>query len=79
MSLSSFFEKLVGGRTLAKNRSRISSALAAERERLEEVTKELAGEVRQNVQVSESTNRVLNNMTQAMIMLEANRGARTKA
>lgn len=74
MSLSAFFEKIAIGPRAARHRRAIASELSKAREELETTQNDLRGEIRQHEQISNSATRVLQNMTHAMTLMEADSG-----
>lgn len=78
MSLMNFLEKIVVGPRATRHRQAVEQELSEAREKLETSQSDLRGEIRQHEQISHSATRVLQNMTHAMIMMEAEGGRRKK-
>lgn len=78
MSIAAFLEKVVRGRASVERNLRVSETLSAEREDLWRKQNQLRGDVRQYEQVVDSSSRIMDTMTHAMIMVEANRGGKRK-
>lgn len=74
MSLSAILEKIVVGPRAARRREVIASELSKARAKLETTQNDLRGEIRQHEQISNSATRVLQNMTHAMTLMEADSG-----
>ena len=78
MSIATFLERVFRGKASVERNLRVAATLTAERENLRRKQHQLRGDVRQYEQVVDSSSRIMDTMTQAMIMVEANRGRSRK-
>ena len=74
MSLPNFIERVLTGAGAARRRMEIDGEISKEREKLNHQQQELDASVRQHRQISSSAGRVIQTMTHAMAMMEAERG-----
>jgi hypothetical protein len=74
MSIRELLERVLLGEGQIKDREVVGQVLAEERKQLHHDQQELQGVVLQHSQIVNSSRKILDTMTQAMIMMEARNG-----
>jgi ABC-type phosphonate transport system ATPase subunit len=74
MTIKGIVERIIRGRRLVERRHEIEREIETEKEKIDNHRVEFRGAVRQHAQIVDSSSRVMNTMTQAIIMMEARRG-----